>query len=254
LWLECTSQTNPFNYIAGFTDDRHVLLIKPEGGELVKTKAYEMEENLQIRKASISFSPGMDIMQASVNTKYEGLQYENVDRLTVMSSEKQKEYLLKNIDIPEFYIRNYTVNKDLSGNNPFGEVILDLDLRHYFSVSGDRIFLPLNLMNKRSTVPKKIENRKTDLQLYFPFSDSDTIEYIIPDEFEVQFIPDKLELKYPFGEFCSTVSQVGNKIIYTRNICMRKGMFPKESYSDLVKFYFEIARNEGGKAVLKKKS
>lgn len=253
LWLECTSQTTPFNYIAGFTDDRHVLLITPEGGVLTKTKAYKLEENLQIRRASIRFDPEMDILHANVNTKYEGLQFENVDRLSVISTEKQKDYLLKNIDIPEFNLKHFSVKKDLSGYNPCGEVFLEMELRHYYSISGDRIFLPLNLMNKRTSVPKKLENRKTDIQLHFPFSDSDTVEYIIPDEYEIQFIPGKLEIKYPFGEYCTTVSQHDNKIIYTRNISMKKGVFPKEMYPDLVNFYFEIARNDAAKALLKKK-
>jgi hypothetical protein len=253
LWLECTSQTNPFNYIGGFTDDRHVLLVKPEGGFLTKTKAYEMETNLQSRNVVVSFSAGTNILQARVNTKYEGLQYENVDRLSVTNAEKQKDFLLQNIDIPEFYLKTFEIKTDLNDRNPVGEIFLEMDLRNYLSLSGDRVFLPLNLMNKRTAVPKKIETRKTDVQLYFPFCDSDTIEYIIPDEYEVQFIPEKVELDYPFGNFCSTVTQVDNKIIYTRNISMRKGLFPKETYPDLINFYFEIARSDNSKALLKKK-
>jgi len=38
VFLECTSQTVPFGYTANFTDDRDVLIIKPEGGEIVHTK------------------------------------------------------------------------------------------------------------------------------------------------------------------------------------------------------------------------
>jgi transglutaminase-like putative cysteine protease len=47
IFLECTSQTNPFGFTAGFTDDRDVLLVKPEGGEIVHTKVYEADDSIQ---------------------------------------------------------------------------------------------------------------------------------------------------------------------------------------------------------------
>ena len=45
VWLECTSQTHPFNYLGDFTDNRDVLLVKPSGGEIVTTKKYKTSEN-----------------------------------------------------------------------------------------------------------------------------------------------------------------------------------------------------------------
>ncbi|MEM8847502.1 MAG: DUF3857 domain-containing protein, partial [Bacteroidota bacterium] len=46
-WIDCTSQVHPFGFIGDFTDDRKVLVVKPEGGEIVRTIAYVNEENLQ---------------------------------------------------------------------------------------------------------------------------------------------------------------------------------------------------------------
>jgi hypothetical protein len=35
IWLECTSQITPFNYIANFTDDRDVFGLTHEGGKII---------------------------------------------------------------------------------------------------------------------------------------------------------------------------------------------------------------------------
>jgi len=36
-----------FGFIAGFTDDRDVLIVTPEGGKIVHTQAYTPEDNYQ---------------------------------------------------------------------------------------------------------------------------------------------------------------------------------------------------------------
>ena len=56
VFLECTSQDNPFGYQANFTDDRNVLVMKPDGGEIVRTKKYENKDNSQNNKGSYSLS------------------------------------------------------------------------------------------------------------------------------------------------------------------------------------------------------
>ena len=47
VWLECTTQKNPFGYVGDFTNDRDVLVIKPDGGEIKHTKVYDVKENYQ---------------------------------------------------------------------------------------------------------------------------------------------------------------------------------------------------------------
>ena len=80
VWLECTSQTLPFNYLGDFTDDRNVLLITPEGGQIVKTKKYDTAENLQESFTSINLDDSGNFSAEFVR-KTRGVPYGNLYHL-----------------------------------------------------------------------------------------------------------------------------------------------------------------------------
>ena len=75
IWLECTSQTNPFGYQGLSTGNRKALLITDNGATIVNTKRHPAEENVQIRNASVTLQPSGDGI-AKISTTYSGLQFE----------------------------------------------------------------------------------------------------------------------------------------------------------------------------------
>ncbi|PHS53544.1 MAG: DUF3857 domain-containing protein [Lutibacter sp.] len=87
IWLECTSQKVPFGYIANFTDDRDVIVIKPEGGEIKHTKKYKTEENLQFTKGSYTID-SLGNIGALIKIESFGTQYN--DNLDDCEGESQK--------------------------------------------------------------------------------------------------------------------------------------------------------------------
>ena len=76
VWLECTSQTNPFGFLGDFTDDRDVLVVTPEGGIIKRTPAYINKDNLQTINANINLLADGSV-NASLTRKSYGTQYDD---------------------------------------------------------------------------------------------------------------------------------------------------------------------------------
>ncbi|MFT5926819.1 MAG: hypothetical protein ACI9WL_001571, partial [Rubritalea sp.] len=79
IWLECTSKTNPFGYIAGFTDDRDALVVSKDGGKIVHTTIYETNDNLQKSTAQIELKKDGSAV-ASIDMTTSGYQYSFKDQ------------------------------------------------------------------------------------------------------------------------------------------------------------------------------
>src|SRR5205814_5085379 len=93
LWLECTSQTNPFGYQGSFTEDRWALMITDSGGKLVRTLNYSPEQNQQSRNAEVILEPTGNA-KAKISTTFTGIQYESGGLRSVLhNTDDQKKWL-----------------------------------------------------------------------------------------------------------------------------------------------------------------
>ncbi len=254
LWLECTSQTNPFGYLGTFTGDRKGLMITENGGKLVHTVRYGVEQNTQIRKAQVSVQLSGDAT-AKVNTTYSGLQYENGDLNFYLNkqSDDQRKWLQRNTFIPSFDISTFSMtnNKD---KIPSAVVTVDLNLKRFATVSGKRIFMTPNLMNRSVTVPEKLESRKTSVVMRSAYIHVDTIHYTLPEGIYPEYLPSRVNVDSRFGKYEVNYQLDQGKLIYVRKLKMNKGEFPADSYAELVEFYRNVSRADNTKIVFLSKT
>ncbi len=174
--------------------------------------------------------------------------------LVIKSKEEQKKDLLKNIDIPEFKIEAFTIKNISQGVNPEGLINLDLLINNYISVSGNRFFLPMNLMNKSDYMPPKVKDRKNDLYLGYNYYDIDTIVYTLPEEYELEYLPENLSSDYPFGSYSVEIYKENDKLMFIRKRSMKKGTYDKELYESFREYYGDVMKGDHLKALLKKKT
>jgi hypothetical protein len=254
LWLECTSQSNPFGYQGSFTGDRKALLITETGGKIVNTIHYTPEQNLQSRTADIQIDLNGDA-KAKVKTTYCGLQYEN-DNLNFNLSnqyDEQKKWIQENTRIPSFDLNSFSIT-DHKNKIPSAVVSLDLTLRRYATLSGKRIFLTPNLMNRSTYVPEKVERRKTNVVRTTAYTDLDTIRYHLPEGIYPEFVPEPVKIKSRFGEYEAFYQIDQGSLVYVRRVKMDKGIFPPDSYQELIDFYRGVMKADHTKIVFMSKT
>jgi transglutaminase-like putative cysteine protease len=254
LWLECTNQTNPFGYLGSFTGDRFGLMITENGGKLVRTISYAAEDNLQIRSANVVVAATGDA-RANITTSYSGLQYENHGLSFALnrSYDDQKKWVQENTEISSFDVNSFSM-KNRKDKIPSAIVDLDLNLKRLASVSGKRIFLTPNLMNRSTYIPEKLGTRKTNIVLRTAGIDIDSIHFILPEGMYPELLPEPVTIKSRFGEYKSTYKIDDQGLWYVRRMKMVKGEFPPDSYQELVDFFKGISKADNTKLVLLNKT
>lgn len=250
IWLECTSQTNPFGLIAGFTDDRDALVIKPDGGEIVRTKQYKPEESLQLTTAKVNFDASGSF-QADVAIKTTGYQY------ALREGYQNKDLKEQDVRYKSYWsnLNNLSIN-DIGFNNDKDAIEftenLSLSAGNYASKSGDRLLLQPNMFNVVTSIPARYTSRNLDFEIERGFKDEDHYIIDFPETVAVEALPDSIALNTKFGDYSFSVESIdNNKVSYKRTYVLKKGKYSKDDYEDFREFRKLIAKHDKAKMVLK---
>ncbi|UII22520.1 DUF3857 domain-containing protein [Fulvivirga ligni] len=254
IWLECTSQTNPFNYMGKFTGDRNVLMITEEGGKIVRTPSYDHENNMIASNVKVELDEqGNGFTKLHTNYNGAGSEYNGLEHYLTLTDKDRKDWLHQSLHISDYELQKYdfTQTKDVI---PSIDLEADIIVRKLASVSGKRIFLPLNFLDARSYVPPKTENRKRDVKFSSSSITADTITYTLPANYHVDYVPEETSIEYPFGAYEMKVEKKENQLIYYRKLTINKGIYSPETYSDVVEFFKQVRTSDNKKAVLVNKT
>jgi hypothetical protein len=240
--------------MGAFTGDRLALMITDTGGKLVRTPVYSAEQNRQSRTAHVLVDAAGNA-KASIRTTFSGIQYENggLDQLIGTQYDDQKKWVQNNIEIPNFTVNTFSIT-GYKKKLPSAVVKLDLTLSRYASVSGKRLFLSPNLMNKASYIPPAAEDRKTEVMRYSNYEDLDTVLFRFPENLYPEFIPQAVKISSRFGEYETTYQVKDGEVQYLRRMKVWKGRFPKESYKELIDFYKSVIKSDNTKLVFLNKT
>jgi len=251
IWLECTSQTNPFGYLSNFTANRHTLLATPSGGVLVKTPALSAKDNQVSRKVKMEL--GADgSAKAKIDAHFKGIFYDDmIGLIHENNQEKTTISLLKN-----FYLGNAQLSKIALQENrdkiPSVQVAFDADLKKLTSPSGSRLFVTPDIFFKEDGVPSTgSEPRTMDVELFNNISYNDEIEIQLPTYQAVEALPTDVSFTSKFGTFQVKYQLQGNKLLLTRKFTRNNGKYKANDFAELIDFYKKISKADRAQMVLK---
>lgn len=251
IFLECTSQVNPYNYMGTFTSNRKALIIKPTGGEIIPTLNYSPEENYQKTAAVISlFEDGKASGKVKIDSKL--IQYKNVFFLDQESKEEQDKYYQNYFThLNQVKVKNVKYFNDKNNFN-FNQQF-DIEAQNYLEKSGNTLILPINMLNRIEVFLPKQRNRKFNFEISYGYTDEDEVLFEIPEGYLVKNLPEKLILTNEFGNYTMELVSKESKIIYKRIIKINEGVYKKEQYDTYRNFRDEISKHENLKIILEKK-
>ena len=253
VWLECTSQTLPAGYMSDFTGNRKALMITEEGGVVVRTPQYGLRENTEQRviKAKLDENGNLSL---NVKASYGGTEQDDVSSLiNGLSKEKVEKVLQKELELSTYNINSfkYEETKDIL---PKVDEQLDISVSNYATISGKRLFIMPNILNRGGVVLNDQKDRAFDYVYNNAYRQEDKYEIEIPEGYELEAAPADVNLQSKFGTYTSSAKLVGRKIIYTRTREHFAGRYPAKEGIALAGYFESVYRSDRSRMVFVKKA
>lgn len=252
VWLECTSQTTPFGYQANFTDDRKVLIVKPNESEIVTTKKYTNSDNTQSSEGFCSIDPEGNL-KAKFTIISKGAVYDYKSRIALKSATDHDKYYKNYWD----FINNLKIESVKFDDNKNEIAItekIDFSAAKYANLMDNRMMFCVNTVDRLTESPKRIRNRKTPFEISRGFVDFEQISVDLPQGFVIESIPAKISFSNKFGHYEFEVKITNEKqLLYTRTFSLNSGVYQKTEYEDYRLFLEQVEKNDQAKIVLIKK-
>jgi hypothetical protein len=252
IFLECTSQTNPFSYQGKFTDDRLALIVNENGGKIVRTNNYDSEKNKQEITGKIVINEDGSLF-ASSEIKSTGIQYDVFRKIVDVSDSDKENYYKEHYS----YINNLVVNKSEVANHKEKIQIIEnieLEAKNYASLYGNDMVFPLNVFNRDNYVPKRMSIRKFPFEIERGYFDTDSLDVFIPDNYSLDSLPENFIEVNKFGEYSIVFKKINeSQLRFIRTLLIKPGYYSKDEYEAFRIFKEIIAKNDNIKILIHKK-
>jgi transglutaminase-like putative cysteine protease len=244
IWLDCTNKALPFNFLGDFTSDRHVLLLTPEGGKLVRTPGFDKDQNM-LKRSGIVYLNILGASSARMTNYYAGYKFETANSLFSMQSEKEmKDFLYSDLRFSDLNVSSVGYIEKRS-EHPSATFSYEVSVPDFATTKGSRIYFNPSLSRGGyiPDIPVKLKIIESEII-------SDSISYIIPPGYKVEYLPEKVSIENKFGKFSYKLELIADQIVFKRSIELIKSTIPIEKFNEFRDFSNSVAKTDREKIIL----
>ncbi len=254
VFVECTNPVYPLGYRHESTAGHQILLVKPEGGELVRVGRYPDSLSRRVRETEVRLATDGRAALKIRRTLY--LDY--VEPYLHFANQDAKERTRDLIRGMKFHPENVELLSVTDNFNAYAgrgycpEMTFDYTLltNLYGHPDGDRLFVPVNPISQGLSFQKSarindLENRRADTR-------EDRITVRIPDGFSVESLPPDAEMASDWGVFHSEVRAGDGCVTVYQRLVINRFREDKSRYGEYRDFARAVNRCYDASFVLKR--
>lgn len=250
IFLECTNPYAPFGYLGVGSSNRKAIMITDDGGKVVYMPHYSAADNVFSQSLRLEISPNGNAT-GELNVSAKGLRFEDLGFIRVAPEKDQKDYLLRRLPVNNLEIEKFEFRNE-GDQHPVAYLDVKFKAGKYGDLSGNRMFFPLNNLDKSDVSFSSKKGRTIDVHVPYGMTNEARFEFILPAGYDIDFLPKSETVESPYGYYAFTCELVDNKILYARKLVINGGTFKKEEYPQLYDFFEKVGKLDNAKVVLKK--
>ena len=252
VWLECTSQTNPFGYLGAFTGNRKALMLDNGKARVIQTPSIPVDQNVRTDSVRVHLPADSKTAQLHWQAAFDGMAieadgFDEVIHMDMLTQRKwiEKQFAVKGGQIDSFAFQLDALQRDL----PAGRVEVLASTAQLLNITPKRLYFQPNFFQPWKTALDSDSARVSPVFRRFGNTYVADLSLTLPAGWSAESLPAPVEAVTPFGTYIRSVEFAGGTLHYRRSITLHDGVFPPETFNDLAAFSKKMKKWDGESAV-----
>ena len=253
LWLECTNPTLPIGYLHEDIAGHDAILITQQGGQLITLPQYQDKDNQYLTTIHVMLNENGSA-RIHYKAHMQGEHYETWKWAEKADNKTLKEQLQSIFHLPQAEFKTIEVKRDFEQHShiPYIEVNFDVLCNNIASVTGQRLFVPLNVITVAPTKIKEYPERKNDISIENNIIAVDSTYIHLPEGFVIESCPQPFIADNNIIANNIQIDKDNNSVLIAEKTIIRKGRYDKSLYPSLTEQQSRLVNWKKQKIVLKK--